>query len=825
MPKGLKIFLISLLVLFTIAASLFIYIYQHVDQLKKYAIQEVNVFLKSELEAKQLDVSFWRTFPKVSLALHEVSLSDPLNRKLNVLKAQHVYLGFDLYDVLKEQYRINYIELDSGNLLLYSDKKGRNNFDVLKETDATEKSKKPFSFELKKVILTKMQLEFENENNGFRIDTYLDEAKFAGKFTDTKFNLSLILSGFAKQIKTASLQLVKNKSIRLDTEIAVDQESQKFTINKGEFALNKLALALQGWVQTGKKQNELNLDFKANKISIQDLLFTLPISLPESFLSYKSEGKVFFDGSVKGRFSDTKQPKVQIKFGVEQGSLLEPNSGIKLENIELAGSFVNGSDAKIDIPTFSASLPGSKVNGSLRLENFDNPLVLLALNGEAKMDELQKFFQMDDIKSVSGNATFALKLKGKKSGETWNWRFPENEGAVSLNIPKVIVSYLKVPLQNILLDAKVNGQDLKLEKCGLTIEKSDLNLQGVLPNLIHFILAENALLQANLQLKSNYLNTANLLIYDSSDPREADEKPLDYLINLSLSANELVHERMQAKNCQAQIVLKPDYISFQQTSLQTAKGSVQLKGEFAKTNNQYVLVSNSSLTGIDIGEILTAFDNFGQSDLNSKNTFGNITASAEFKIVWDLNMNLLPEKLVMLADMSLKNGSLLQYKPLLALSKFIDVNELNNLKFSELKNTITIKDKIMHMPAMEIKSNAFNLLLSGKHTFSNELDYKVKVSLSELLAKKRKQKQSEFEEEDVKTRGINLYLSIKGPANNLKFEFDKRGAKEQLKQDIKVEKELIKDILKQELGIKKDSSLKKIEKKNDNNNELEFEEE
>ncbi|MCG9879022.1 MAG: AsmA family protein, partial [Bacteroidia bacterium] len=266
MSKGLKIFLISLLVLFTIAASLFIYIYQHVDQLKKYALEEVNVFLKSELEAKQLDVSFWRTFPKVSLALHEVSLSDPLKSKIKVLKAKNLYLGFDLYDVLNEQYRINYIELDSGSLVLYTNKKGKNNFDILKENKDAEPSKKPFSFELKKLVLTQMQLEFVNEKNGFKIDTYLDEAKFAGKFSDTKFNMSLILKGFTKQLKTASLELVRNKAIQLNTELAVDQKEQKYTINKGEFTLDKLALALQGWVQTGKKQSDIDLNFTANKL-------------------------------------------------------------------------------------------------------------------------------------------------------------------------------------------------------------------------------------------------------------------------------------------------------------------------------------------------------------------------------------------------------------------------------------------------------------------------------------------------------------------------------------------------------------------------------
>ena len=124
---------------------------------------------------------------------------------------------------------------------------------------------------------------------------------------------------------------------------------------------------------------------------------------------------------------------------------------------------------------------------------------------------------------------------------------------------------------------------------------------------------------------------------------------------------------------------------------------------------------------------------------------------------------------------------------------------------------------------MDMKNNALNLTVSGTHTFENVLDYNIKLSLSELLSKKRKPQPNEFGEEDVKTKGINLYLSIKGPLDKLKFTFDRRGAKEQLKQDIKVEKENIKEILRQEFGVKKDTSLMKIEKKNDNPDELEFE--
>jgi hypothetical protein len=103
------------------------------------------------------------------------------------------------------------------------------------------------------------------------------------------------------------------------------------------------------------------------------------------------------------------------------------------------------------------------------------------------------------------------------------------------------------------------------------------------------------------------------------------------------------------------------------------------------------------------------------------------------------------------------------------------------------------------------------------------VDYKVKLSLSELISKRRKPQPNEFGEEDEKTRGISLYLSITGPVSQLKYVFDRKGAKAQLKEDAKKEKEVIKEIFKQEFSIKKDTTLKNVEKKNENNDELEFE--
>jgi hypothetical protein len=188
--------------------------------------------------------------------------------------------------------------------------------------------------------------------------------------------------------------------------------------------------------------------------------------------------------------------------------------------------------------------------------------------------------------------------------------------------------------------------------------------------------------------------------------------------------------------------------------------------------------------------------------------------------VWSAELTCDLNKLYVLSKIQITNGELNGYEPLKALSKFIDVNDLEKLKFAEIKNSIEIKNKTIFIPQFDVKNNALNITLSGTHTFDNFVDYKLKLKLSELLKNKRKavSANNEFNEEEVTAdKGVNLYLSMKGPISNIKISYDKIGTKQKITQELKQEKQNIKEILKKELGIstgdKKENEIK--EKKND----------
>jgi hypothetical protein len=98
-----------------------------------------------------------------------------------------------------------------------------------------------------------------------------------------------------------------------------------------------------------------------------------------------------------------------------------------------------------------------------------------------------------------------------------------------------------------------------------------------------------------------------------------------------------------------------------------------------------------------------------------------------------------------------------------------------------------------------------------------------------LLSKKAKQAKKENDEfGEVADDGLgrtNIFLSMTGKIDNPVIKYDSKSAIQNVKQNLKVEKQTLKGILKEEFGIfKKDSSLTKKTLKEDPNFIIKWEE-
>jgi hypothetical protein len=139
---------------------------------------------------------------------------------------------------------------------------------------------------------------------------------------------------------------------------------------------------------------------------------------------------------------------------------------------------------------------------------------------------------------------------------------------------------------------------------------------------------------------------------------------------------------------------------------------------------------------------------------------------------------------------------------MMALSRFIAVEDLQHIQFEKLENTILLMDSQVIVPVMDIQSNALNLAASGTHEFNNHYDYRVQLRLSELLYNKgRRNRSPEFLEAADESDTRTLFLKIHNDGSGAEVEVDREKTAQKIRNDLRNEKSEIKSLLNRELGI------------------------
>src|SRR5690606_361456 len=169
------------------------------------------------------------------------------------------------------------------------------------------------------------------------------------------------------------------------------------------------------------------------------------------------------------------------------------------------------------------------------------------------------------------------------------------------------------------------------------------------------------------------------------------------------------------------IQLEDHLLSATDVSFKAMEGDI--KGNIAsdfETPNELLITSNAKLFNINLHPLFYQSENFGQDAIDADSFKGKATLGVDFASVWDKNLNVDKDKIFASSTIIIKNGELLNYAPVMALSKFIEVEELQQIKFNELKTAIEISDRQITIAKTAIASSAIDLTLSGTHHFNND---------------------------------------------------------------------------------------------------------
>jgi hypothetical protein len=819
LKKIIYVFIGFLFVLILIVSILLKY---YEKEIYTYILEQINKNINTEISFQKTKLSLFQYFPNAAVTFYKVKIDINKSSSLvkidtidihNCISSDEITIKINLLQLLKSPLIISGIEIKNGSILLLEDKFGYKNYQLKKNLS---KNSNNLIFQVQKLTLKNINFKYLNERSNLYINTYIKSLNISGLLHNSNTNFKVrasvsyisILSYGSKFIWKLYTDISfyfasKTEIISLtDGELFFNHEKLRF---KGYFFLKnskKFDFAIQSQSLKFENLNKLNIHI-LKEIIISDGQFSL-------FMNLYCRNKI---NSIINLYALAQIKNLSFKYKL-----------YKLRNIDcklsINATYDNNLKTSINFSSIKGNLYNSFFNIPTLKYNSLNDSLLANGSINFKCIDINNFINDTLINFSSGEiySSFILNTRINK-----NFNLLKMFEKSHVLITGINCSFLKNSYHVSNLNGKlVTSQDiLYLTHLYTTINNNNISFEGYIPNYQIFFLDSFKKLEINGELKSKLLNINNFI---SNKNRNNNHNSLEFKnpaiqVKININVDKILFNNFIVNNYQSSLLFSQKSFALSNISANFCDGRIT-KGTINATVNPnlIILASTCDFKEINIEKFFKTFNDFGQKEITSNNIKGQLNGKVNYKIVWK-NNNFLKKNFQGYIDFEVINGELNGFRPIYRLSKFIELSELNNIKFKEISNKILITNNIVHIPVMNLNNSALNLSLSGTHSLENKYEYHFKVILSNLLIKKlsssKRQKFDTFLTEEDTLRMI--YIKLQGDSNSYKFSYDSKIALKAFSDKIKNEKNQFKKILNEEFGIfNRDSTLKHDQFKSEN---------
>jgi hypothetical protein len=588
-------------------------------------------------------------------------------------------------------------------------------------------------------------------------------------------------------------RLIKDASLHLNAKTILSGD--RFRIRQGRFQLNKIIAGITGDYKGGKEAT-LDLTVGIPKFGLEELMSMLPGDAFPARLSFSGNGKL--TAVIKGTASGRNNLFIHSGFELSDCTAKNKATRAVISNITLKGSIsaTRAENFELRLDELTGDLGKGWIKGSFSLSNLKDLLFRADVHAALDLEAIKKFAGPDTVESMKGLILSDFSIAGSFE----NFSLSPAQALDILEKGTFIFKDAGIKMKNQHWDIRhITGKAawdkvLHLDSLSLQVNGTSLVASGYLRNLTGYM-AQREPIQSNLEISTDHFNLNTFL---SSLPKKGSNATTRVSNSLpgiqlkaTLRAGTFVTGKFSASDVSLHLTTINDSIYVHDFMLKFPDGTISGDALITESPGHLLSVTCNSLTRtINIQQLFTSFNNFTQKFIVEKNVKGSLSGTISFIAQWDTALKFIPASMKAQANIEITNGELVQFEPMLRLSKYIDVDELRHIRFKTLKNVIFIHDRMITMPEMAIHSTAFNITVSGQHSFDNEFDYRLRVLLSEVLfnkARKKKQEINEFLVEETPSDQTIIPLIIAGRPDQFDVRFDRRRAFDLTRKNLKEE--------------------------------------
>ncbi|HOI87749.1 MAG TPA: AsmA-like C-terminal region-containing protein [Lentimicrobium sp.] len=802
------------------------------DKIKQLVVGEINRHLQVPVEAGEVEFTLFRDFPDASVVFRNVEIKPPAGfpEAPALAHARSISLRMGWYGLLTGNYTIRVLQISNAAISMWSDGKGNTNYNIWKPAGAG--SGKKVEFDIQRVILRETEVYYTDLSTGTNVGAAFPYFTLSGKVKDDRVNASLSGSVLTRRLLFNDTDYAVEGVIELQSVVALDMVGSGFSFGPASVRMHGLRFRGSGEMAFGEGPRTYKLFISASKADIASLSALAPETYFRKIEKFKPGGRIDATMNLSGDLDGETKPSFTLEFSIDRGSFVYEGSKIRFSSVEADGTFVYpGQQGKerLEISKIEGHAGKGRFSGRLTMLKLRDPILNLDLKADLYLEEFAGILAPDKIQNPEGRLIADVHYEGTPASGAAAGE--KASGMVSLNNAGFSLLPTGKRIGNIQASLELDDGSVRVDQLSFRTGESDLSMNGHFYKLAAFLFSEGQPLTFEADLKSTRLRLEDLMPPPGTSGNGNQNGPAQQLLpprfrfKASLKCDNFSYRRFSATQVQGNLRLEDQVLRLDDFSMKAMDGSISGSGVL---NNRYAdhaqLVSRASITDVDIQRLFYEFEDFGQTSLQSRHLRGKGDAEVQYGARMDNRLNTDVSSVSAIAELEIRNGQLVGFEPLQELSRFLDADELRNVKFSTLKNRIEIARSTVIIPRMEVRSSVMDLNGYGSHTFGNEIDYHINVLLSDIGKNRKRNPPPADASEITQSGGTRLFLHLSGTVDNPVFRYDRREVMKKMGDDFRNQREELRQVFRSEFGKEKKQPANNTTKQNAEKFEIEWDE-
>ena len=766
--------------------------------------------LRTEIKIQRDDIHFslFRNFPNAAVRLENILISSAKGPdysefrfagKDTLLYAGEAHLVLDLWSLLTRKYVLKQIRIEDGIINLLSDSKELVNYDVWIDSDPNDTIPDQVEYRINTIELKNMEINYLDTKIRLRCKGIINKAEISGNFRDDDFQFHVKALTVHNTVNYEKLVLKHPKLLSSDFDIK--KEEDIYILSNGEFEVYGIPLLLA--VEYNRSSTKYAVKGKVSSAALQRLDKSLISRYAGDFQFYPLKGELSIDADIKG--SSSEKNAITLSSRIDRGAFINKKEGIKIENAFFSVKYTNGKfrsnrTSTLNVDTLRFTSGDSKIAASGIIKNLDSPQISGSMAGFIELKKLMFLKSISEQFILDGTATVNAYIDGQlrsyKNIQPQDLKGMKMKGFIRMD--KIIVEKTDQSFPKVGISGGINLKNLMeigLEDIEISTGKSDLKVNGTVSNIPQFSTDKSffPIFRGTISSNEFYMEDFMMAGVEDKDKESEVALPDSVYLSGSFDMNNFYFGKFYATDVEGSFQYRPKKLIINGFNMNSQGGRIESRQLVEQKGDKIYTQTLAEFRNLDISDLFIACNEFNLDIITHSNIDGTLSGNAEVTIAWEPSLNPIYDEITGHSVISIEKGELIDYKPLLGLSRFIELDELKHIKFDRMQMDMQIKDQNLNIAKTYIKSSIFAMYGSGNHSFDNEYTYNIELQLSEVLwkrAKKRKPENTEFGYvvDDGLGRTI-MPLIITGKDTVFNVGYDRKVAGSSLMQKLKLEKD------------------------------------